>query len=207
MKVIIFGPTGGTGQLLVEKAIQAGHAVTAFARNVSAIRSQPGLTIVQGSVGDAAAVGAALVGQDAVLSALGGRPWRMTPVCAPAIDNIVVAMNKHGVRRIVAISTLGAGDSRPQVGWMAQAILFGVVLRSEVADKEAMERRLEESDLDWTVVRVGILTDGPARGRCRSADDGSIRGMSKIARADVANFMVAQLGDRTWTRRKPVVVY
>ena len=62
------------------------------------------------------------------------------------------------------------------------------------------------SNLDWTVVRVGLLTDEPPRGRWRTADDGSIRGMGKIARADVAAFMLAQISSTTWLRRRPVIV-
>ena len=121
--------------------------------------------------------------------------------------NIAPSMVKHNVRRIVAMSTFGAGDTRPQVGWLARYLFFGLVLRSEVADKEAMETQLASSDLQWTVVRVGLLTDGPARGVWRAADDGSIRGMGKIARADVANFMLAQLESEDWLRRKPVIMY
>jgi|SRR5215207_7351460 putative NADH-flavin reductase len=207
MKVVIFGSTGGTGRLLIERVLQAGHTATAFARDTSAIRPQPGLTIVKGTVSDAASVEAAIAGQDAVLSGLGGRPWRTAPVCGPAIHNIVAAMTKHGVRRIVATSTQGAGDTRGHVGWMARTFLFDFVLRNEVADKEAMEQHLEASDLDWTVVRVGILTSNAARGTFRAADDGSICGMAKIARADVANFIVAQLKDKTWIRRMPVIMY
>jgi hypothetical protein len=80
------------------------------------------------------------------------------------------------------------------------------VLRSEVADKEAMEAQLFASPLEWTVVRVGLLSDEPPRGRWRVADDDSIYGMGKIARADVAAFMLAQIGNTTWLRRRPVIV-
>ena len=76
MKIIVFGPTGGTGQLLLEKATQSGHSVTAFTRNTSEIEHRPNLAILAGSVLDAATVATAVAGQDAVLSALGGRPWR-----------------------------------------------------------------------------------------------------------------------------------
>lgn len=149
---------------------------------------------------------AAIPGHEAVLSALGGRPWRCAPVCGPAIRNVTVAMSKHGLRRIVVISTLGAGDTRADIGWVARNVLFRFVLRNEVADKEAMERHLSTTDLDWTVVRVGILTDRSARGAFRAADDHSIQGMGKIARADVAAFMVAQLGNNAWLKRRPVIV-
>ena len=70
-----------------------------------------------------------------------------------------------------------------------------------------MERHLAATDLDWTVVRVGMLTDGAARGTFRAADDRTIRGLGRIARSDVADFMLAQLDSSTWLRRKPVIVY
>jgi putative NADH-flavin reductase len=207
MKIIVFGPTGGTGRQLVAQALAAGHDVTAFTRNPAAIETRPRLSVVAGDTLDPAAVERAIAGHDAVLCALGGRPWRRRArVCSSAIRHIAPAMVKHGVHRLVAISTFGAGETRSQVGWLPRHLLFGFVLRSEVADKEAMERELSGTDLDWTVVRVGLLTDEPARGSWRAADDGSIRGMGKVARADVAAFMLAQLENEAWLRRRPVVM-
>jgi putative NADH-flavin reductase len=207
MKIIVFGPTGGTGRQLVAQALAAGHHVTAFTRNPASIEAHPRLSVIAGATGDQAAVEQAIAGHDAVLCALGGRPWRRRArVCSSSIRQIAPAMAKQGVRRLVAISTFGAGDTRPQVGWLARHLLFGLVLRSEVADKEAMERELSATDLDWTVVRIGLLTDEPARGTWRAADDGSIRGMGKVARADVAAFMLAQLENEAWLRRRPVLM-
>jgi len=139
-------------------------------------------------------------------AALGGRPWRRDRICPRATQNIAAAMSRHGIKRIVAISTFGAGEARAHAGWLVRTLLFGVVLGNEVADKEQMERLLAASDLDWTVVRVGRLTDGPARNAWRAADDGSIRTLGSIARAGVAAFMVAQIQDSRWVRRKPVLV-
>ena len=209
MKLIVFGPTGGTGQQLLRQALAQGHAVTAFARHTTAIAGQPGLTAVAGDASDPQAVQRAVAGHDAVLCALGGRPWRRSErVCSTAMSHIVPAMQQHGVRRIVAISTFGAGDSRAQVGWFPRTVLFGAVLHSEVADKEAMEATLAASGLDWTAVRIGVLNDEPPRGHWRAADDGSIHGMGKIARADVADFMLAQLEEGgAWLRRRPVLQY
>ncbi len=206
MNVIVFGPTGGTGKCLVDAALHASHRVTAFARATLSIAARQNLSVVVGSVHDAAAVTAAMQGQDAVLSALGGRPWRRTPICAPAMRNIAAAMTQHGVRRIVAISTNGAGETRAHVGWFVRNVVFRFILDGEVADKEAMERVLEVSDLDWTVVRIGMLSDGAGTGLWRAADDGTICEMGKIARADVAAFMVRELASDAWLRRKPVLV-
>ncbi|MDM0050583.1 NAD(P)-dependent oxidoreductase [Variovorax sp. J22R115] len=208
MRIIVFGPTGGTGRQLVAQALAARHDVTAFTRHPGAIEARPRLTVVAGDTRDAIAVERAVAAHDAVLCALGGRPWRRhEQVCSSAMQVIAQSMAKLGVGRVVAISTFGAGDTRPHVGWLARALLFGLVLRSEVADKEAMEQVLSAADLEWAVVRVGLLTDGPARGAYRAADDGSIRGMGRIARADVAAFMLDQLVDDSWLRRRPVVMY
>ena len=208
MKIIVFGPTGGTGRQLVARALAAGHDVTAFTRKSAALEAHQRLTIVTGATDDPHAVGRAIAGQEAVLCALGGRPWRRHErVCSTAVRNIAPSMAKHGVRRIVAISTFGAGNTRPHVGWLARNLLFKFVLRSEVNDKEAMETQLSDTNLDWIVVRVGLLTDAPARGIWRAADDGSISGMGNIARADVASFMLDQLEKEAWIRRRPVIMY
>jgi putative NADH-flavin reductase len=207
MKIAVFGASGGTGRHIVAQALAASYAVTALVRDPAALPAQPGLDVVAGSAHDPGAVARTLTASDAVLCALGGRPWRRGErVCSTAIGHIVAAMAGAGIRRVVAISTFGAGDTRRHVGWLARRILFGFVLRSEVADKEAMEAQLTASALDWTVVRVGVLADGDGRGTWRAADDGSIRGMGKIARADVAAFMLGQLASDSWLRRRPVLM-
>jgi putative NADH-flavin reductase len=207
MQIAVFGASGGTGRQIVAQALAAGHAVKALVRDAAALPAQPRLAVLRGSASERDCVEAAVVGSDAVLCALGGHPLRRRErVCSTAMRTIVPAMQRHGVRRIVAVSTFGAGDSRHSVGWLARTVLFGAVLRSEVADKEAMEEQLAASALDWTVVRIGRLTDEPGTGRWRAADDGSIVGMATIARADVAAFMLAALADGEWIRRRPVLV-
>lgn len=205
MRLVVFGATGGTGRLLTRMALDAGHDVTAFTRRAGSI--EDGSRVIVGDVRDADAVGRAVADQQAVLCALGGRPWRKDPPCAPAVRNIGAAMMQHGVRRIIAISTLGAGDTRADIGWFARTVLFGFILRNEVADKEAMEDYLATTNLDWTVVRVGILADGPAKDRVPATDDHTIRRMGKITRANVAEFMIAQAESPLWLRRKPVLVH
>jgi len=208
MKLAVFGASGGTGQQILAHGLAAGHSITALVRNPEAIQPRSELQIIAGNCNDQSAVDDVVLGQDAVLCALGGRPWRRRErVCSSAMLNIIPAMRKHQVRRLIAMSTFGAGDSRPLVNPLPRALIFGLVLRSEVADKEAMEALLVASDLDWTVVRVGILTDGPRTGRYRTRDDGSIRGMGKVSRNDVADFMLLELRARAWIRRRPVLMY
>lgn len=208
MRLGLFGATGGTGRCLADQALAAGHAVTALVRDPGRIQPRSGLTVVVGDSRDGAAVERVVAGQDAVVSTLGGRPWRRRErVCSTAMPHVIAAMRKRSVRRIVALSTFGAGDTRPHVGALTRLFVFGLILRSEVADKEAMEAQLCESEHLWTIVRVGVLSDAPGRGVYRAEDDGSIRGMGTISRADVARFVLSELQAGLWVRRRPVLVY
>src|SRR5262249_12838719 len=118
MKLAVLGATGGTGRQLIVQAIAAGHTVTALARSHHhKLPAAAGLTVLLGSSGDRSSVVQVVAGQEAVLCALGGRPWRRREeVCSSAMRHILPAMREHGVRRLVAISTFGAGDTRPLVG-------------------------------------------------------------------------------------------
>jgi putative NADH-flavin reductase len=201
VKLIVFGATGGTGRELVAQGVAAGHAVTAFVRDPAGLDA-PGAAAITGDALDPAAVGAAIRGHDAVLSALGTRPWRHVDICSRGTAAIAAGMAATGVRRLVAMSSLGVGDSR--LGGIAR--LGAVVLRRSLADKQRMEDELAATALDWIVVRPGMLTGGAPRGGWRTATDGSLTG-GRIARADVAAFMLQQLAAETWLRQRPVLVW
>lgn len=114
MKLAVFGSTGGTGRQIVAQALDAGHEVTAFARHPTALEARRGLRIVAGHTDDRAAVVQAVAGCDAVLCALGGHPLRRRErVCSTAMQNIAAAMRQCKVLRVIAISTFGAGETRP----------------------------------------------------------------------------------------------
>jgi putative NADH-flavin reductase len=200
VKLVIFGATGGTGQQLVEQALAAGHDVTVFARRGGTMSRA---RVVTGDVLDHATVAEAVAGHDAVLSALGTRPWKHVDICAGGIASILSAMQAAGVPRIIAMSSQGVGDSKlDKLGTLGAQLLLGKSFR----DKHAMEIRLADSDRDWVVVRPGMLVNGPARGAWRCDVDGEIVG-GKICRADVAAFMLQQLESDEWLRKRPVVVW
>src|SRR5262245_33473161 len=199
MKLIVFGPTGGTGRELIAQAIAAGHEVTAFTRR--AIDSPA--KVVVGDVLDRAAVEAALRGQDVVITALGTRPWRHVDICSGGVAAIMPAMQAAGVRRIIAMSSLGVGE--PKAGWVVR-LGGAIVLRKAFRDKAKMETLLADSDRDWIAVRPGFLTDAKPRGKWRVADDGTLMG-GRISRADTAAFMLQQVESTEWLRRRPVVVW
>ena len=204
MKLVVFGATGGLGRAASSAAAARGDQVTAFARRPDRLHLGPSVRVVEGDALDAAAVAGAIEGQDAVVSALGGRPWRDRDVCAQGTRHIVDAMRQHGVRRLVVVSSLGVGESRQQLGWLARKVAVPLVLRRPFDDKLRMEELVRASDLDWVIVRPGLLTGGRPSGRWRVAVDDSIR-PGFITRADAAAFCLIQLSSDEYLRQAPII--
>jgi putative NADH-flavin reductase len=204
MKLVVFGATGGTGLALLDQAPRIGYEVTAFVRNPDKLGApREGVRVMAGDVLDEAMVTAAIRGCDAVLSALGTRPWKHRDICSGGTRVIAAAMASTGVKRIVVLSSQGVGGSPMGLGGR---IFAALLLRKSFRDKQRMEDELAAGTLDWIVVRPGLLTNGKPRGTWRTADDNSIVG-GKIGRADVAAFMLQQLASDTWVRRRPVLVW
>ena len=207
MKVLIIGATGATGRVLMREALEQGYEVTALARNPSAVAPEDHRRrVLKGNALDATEVEAAVAGQDAVLSALGTRSSRPTTLFSQSTHNLISAMDKHGVRRLVCITGVGAGDSKGHVGFLYDRIILPFVVKNVYEDKERQEEAIKRSDLDWVIVRPAQLTDEPAKGEYRVFVGGSYTA-TKISRADVVSFMLAQLTDDTYVHKMPVISY
>src|SRR5919107_4738813 len=207
MKVLIIGATGATGKILMREALAMGHEVTALARNPSAVASEEDLLrVVQGNALEVSSVEAAVAGQDAVLSALGTSSTRPTTLFSESTHNVIGAMDKHGVRRLVCITGVGVGDSKGHVGFLYDRIIRPFVVRNVYEDKERQEVAIKQSDLEWVIVRPARLTDEPAKGEYRVFLRGSYKAKT-ISRADVADFMLAQVKDGTYVHKTPVISY
>src|SRR5918993_5152934 len=168
MKVLIIGATGATGKILMREALAQGHQVTALARNPSAVAPEDHrLRVLQGNALDVSLVEAAVAGQDAVLVALGTRSSRPTTLFSESTHNVIAAMDKHGVRRLVCITGIGAGDSKGHVGFLYDRIIRPFVVKNVYEDKNRQEEAIEQSDLEWVIVRPARLTDEAARGKYR----------------------------------------
>jgi putative NADH-flavin reductase len=212
MKITIFGATGGTGRALVEQALAHGHTVTAFARDPAVLAiSHPRLTIVQGDVLDPERVEAAVAGHDAVLNALGMKPGAQVPVTSEGTRNIIAAMHKFGVRRLIAESALpvAAFDGNPhELPRLLRIILsLAAPLKAIFQDKVIQEQLIERSELEWVIVRPAALTDGARTGAYRVGMPLKVGLASRISRADVAEFMLAQLTTNTYLRQVPRLSY
>jgi len=109
---------------------------------------------------------------------------------------------------LIYLSFLGVLSGRNQLSLLGRYLVAPLILRNVVADHEAKENIIRRSNLDWTVVRPPRLTNGPHTGSYRHGTD--IKAASvipMISRADVADCMLRQLGDRAYLRKAPAVMY
>lgn len=209
-RVLVIGATGGTGQQLVQQALELGYEVTALVRNPAKLQlTHAQLRVVKGDVLDYACVAAAVQGQDAVLSALGHRRLFVpSRVQSEGTQNVLRAMQEHGVSRFVCETALGLGSSAGRMGLFGTLVFLPVFLPIYFWDKSRQEKAIGQSDVDWVIVRPGILTNGPKRGTYRHGEDvGSYIIPGRISRADVADFMLKQLTDDTYVRKAPGLVW
>jgi putative NADH-flavin reductase len=208
MKLAIFGATGKTGQSLVEQALNTGYEVVAFARTPSKLSAQnrPALSILQGDILDVRKVDEAIAGVDAVLSALGPTPNQPEFSVSRGTQNILTAMQKQGVQRLVISAGAGVRDPQDQPKFIDH--IFGFLLhalsREAVEDMTRAVALVRDSDRDWTVVRVPRLNDSAPSGKVRVGYLGPDVGM-QLSRADMADFMLKQVNDQTYLCKAPVI--
>lgn len=199
MNITVFGATGNIGHLLVEQALAAGHDITAFTRDAARVTSRHDrLQVVEGDVTDPAACLPAVKDADAVVVTLGA--GRKGEVREAGTSAVVAAMKQAGGGRLVCQSTLGVGSSRPNLDLLWKYVMFGALLRPAYADHVRQERVVEDSPLEWTIVRPAAFAD-QSPGPVRHGFAGSESGLKlKIGRADVAAFLLAQVDDSTYLR-------
>ncbi len=215
MKVIIIGGSHGIGKATAEAALAAGHTATVFSRRPERIGlKHQKLRLVSGSVLDAAAVGQAIRGQQAVIITL-GIPTRLaigpplagrSYVLSEGTHHVIAAIQKHGVRRLICETAIGAGESRRQCTPLAR-FAFRVVLRWLFREKDRQEELTRGTDLDWTIIRPTALSNGPATGLYDVGPKLRSGILTYVSRRDAADLMVRSLGDKATYRTALTVSY
>lgn len=208
--VLIIGASKGIGLETTRQALERGHQVRALARSAAGIRlSDQKLEKIQGDALNRRDIEAALDGIDVVIQALGvsslGDLLRPVSLFSDATRVLVSAMEGKAVKRLICVTGFGAGDSRASISCF-QRLPFQMVFGRAYADKSLQERMIKDSLLDWTIVRPGVLMNGRRTGRYRILDEPSAWRNGVISRADVADFLVRQIEDRTYLRKAPVLV-
>jgi len=190
MRVLIFGATGGTGRCLVSQGLEQGRQVTALVRNPDTLTSEnSALTIVKGGLSDRNSIASALNGANAAISVLGNNTskalFKPITVISRSLPTIISAMRQSRVDRLLFVTSFGINS---EMFWL-EKVLLRTLFRNLFADLPAQEKLIQESGLNWTIVRPARLTNGPKTGVYRCGEHIYIHPFTSISRADVADFL------------------
>lgn len=208
-RVLVVGAGGGTGRAVVSQALDLGYQVSALSRNPERLGIEhSNLRYIKCDAGDYASLAHAVCGHDAVLCAVGVSPFDRTHARTRTTENVVRAMEQHGVQRLVCLTVLGNYESRGNLNSYLKYLMIPLLLRQAFLDHRDQEDAIRASDLDWTIVRPPTLTNGPARGAYRHGFAGTEKNITlKISRADAAAFMLKQLETDDYMRSSPGISY
>jgi putative NADH-flavin reductase len=209
MKLLIIGATRGIGFQLLEQALQVGHAVTALVRDPNKMpRQYEGLRVVLGDILNLESVQRAMVEQEAVCVTIGtGITWKPVTVFSQGTRNVLEAMRRQGVRRLICITGIGAGDSKGHGGFLYDRLFNPLLLKSIYEDKDRQEALIRASETEWTIVRPGFLTNGPLTKKYQVITDLTGVTSGKISRADVAHFILEELAVHRYLGQTPLLMY
>ena len=212
MKLLVFGATGGTGTQVIQQALKAGHTVTAFVRNpkkmtVAATR----LHIAAGDVLQPAAIDAVMQGHDAVICCIGVPANKAAHLRSEGTRNILQSMQKNGVTRFICQSSLGFGDSAvilQNTPFIFRKLIVPLLLKTTFAEHAVQEAHIKKSGINWTIVRAGSMTNAAFTGLYKHGFDYTDTSIKvKIARRDVAHFMLEQLNSNYYSQQTTGISY
>ncbi|HSN84432.1 MAG TPA: NAD(P)-binding oxidoreductase [Polyangiales bacterium] len=198
-KILVIGATGGTGRATVDALLERGYQVTAFSRHAESLEhDSQRLTLRNGDATNPDDVDRAVAGHDAVIITLGimenpvrvrlfGAAHTKNDVRSVGTRNVIAAMRKHGVRRLVVQSSYGVGETRGGLRWLDR-LFFGLLLKPQIADTEVQEIEVRQSDVDWVLAQPVHLTDDDRDDMPFASPDGEVREW-KISRKGVAQFL------------------
>ncbi len=209
--ILIMGASRGIGLETVKAGLVAGHAVRAFSRSAANIPiTDAKLTKIAGDALSRPDLDKALSGADAVIQSLGVAGVQElifgTTLFSASTRVLVDAMQAATVKRLIAVTGAGAGNSRGRIGFLYDNLMFPLLLQRVYADKDVAEDIIAKSSLDWTIARPGVLTNGAATGRYKVLPEMKDWRGGSISRADVADFLIKQVSDRSLLGKTPMLL-
>ena len=201
MKVLVIGAGGKTGKLVVQQAVLAGHQVTALVHADEEHKDKEhfpdAVDVIHGDARNPSRLDQVMAGQHAVIDTIGGsKPFEKTDLEASSAKVILDVMKRNQVKRLIVISVLGVGDSQDQTTGLYQHLLMPLFLRGALPDKANMEAAVQQSGVDFVIVRPPVLSDSDPTGDVYVVPPGKTA--HKITRADLAQFLVDQLTSDTY---------
>ncbi len=212
MKITVFGATGKTGKEVVKQALELGYEVKAYVRNPDKMDiSNEKLTLVKGDVTNQEEVEQAIESTDGVIVALGASPdMQADIVMEKGTKNIMSAMKKHGVKRIIVQSSYAMSGSPEGIEFLEKMRMGEEqieMVKPVLDDKRKQEEAIQTSGLEYTIVRPLMLNDEPKTGKYRVGENIDVKVGDAISRADVADFMLKELNEGKFTGKTVTLAY
>ncbi len=204
MKIAVIGANGKSGRIFVEHALAAGHEVWAGARGESTLPSHARLFTAHCDVTDLASLRKLIRKKDAVVSLIGHVKNSPADIQTTAMKNIVSVMNDVGVTKLVSLTGTGArmpDDRVTLLDWILNT-LVKLVDTKRVADGKEHIKVLQQSSVDWTVVRVLKLENFKAK-PFALRDHGPAK--TFVSRHEVAEAILTVLGTKRYNHKTPII--
>ena len=202
MKILVIGATGQTGRLVVAQGIALGNEMVAYVRHPKKLTPQVGLTIISGELADEERLIQSMHTVDAIVITLGASIKKISePVLQDNMPHIIRAAQAARVKRVVVLSALGVGQTKNNTIFPYK-MMTKFLLGKPFQDHELSEQFLADSELHWTTINPGILTNQakPQRSRQFLAKSGHKAPLIPITqRQDVAAALLAVIPKQsTW---------
>lgn len=195
MRIFLVGASGRTGRLVVEKALGSGHTVTALVRDDRALAAVAGLKILKGNALSSGELKFAIRDHDLVISVLGRRTKADGTLLQDAARAMLAALPVAGVNRYIVVSQgLLFPSANPLIA------LLRLILATAIADSTAMERLVQASEIQWTIVRPPRLKDGAGAHAYRACVGARPKGALSMQRGDLASFLVDEAEQSRYRR-------
>lgn len=206
LRLFVLGASGGVGSRLLEQAASRSHHVTAQTRSAGKITETPSVRVVVGAPDDVAFLKRHMAGHDAVILSIGIDAIGKTTLFSDTTRAVIAAMHEAGIARLIAITGIGAGDTRGHGGWFYNRIVYPLFTRNRYADKDRQEAIIERSGLDWTIVRPAPFTSKAGAGPwCVCTDIPPDLQLRSITRDEVATFILDTLESGSFIHEKPFI--
>lgn len=203
MRILLLGASGSVGRRLMAQGVERGHTIRAQTRDAARLADAPAaVDVVAADPTDAAALRALVAGREAVVMTLGAAPGRRTTLFSDVTAKLIPAMMAEGIRRLVAITGVGAGETRGHGGLIYDWIVYPLFTRPLYEDKDRQEQLIRQSGLDWVIVRPAPFSATAGATPLQVVTDVTPQTrLVRITRDEVARFVLDQLADDRHLRK------
>lgn len=215
MHFLILGATGASGILITRKALELypDASIAIFARSPDKvpkdIAHNPSVSIIKGELSDLDALSTAIQGVKVVLSALG--PFQSHPpgnIIATFYSHLIDMMIEHGIKRFILLGTASISDPKDRFSLVFKLLIAGVRLGAYNAYQDIVAIgeviRTKGDALDWTIVRVPILTNNESEEVVAGYVGDGITGYT-LSRKAYAAFTVHEVENMEWIKDAPLI--